>query len=257
MNVRSLLVGTVFCLSAPAPAGALGSDLVFAQNFLTGQKQIVTYPVGDPANMAVVGPQTDTFVGLDFDPTANVLWAINLTTHTLGTVNQATGAYTQTIALVDSSIHGLTINPVSGEFYVSKNDRYIYSLDPATGETTLLGTGAAAGAAISALAADCSGRLFALAGNGTDPDALYQAHLGVSDATLVGSPGYTGATSLEFDNNTGILYAWFNSGGANTGSWHGTIDATTAAISQISAVEGRYRMAIRNRCSIFTDGFEA
>jgi hypothetical protein len=65
------------------------------------------------------------------------------------------------------------------------------------------------------------------------------------------------ATHVPFDNNTGIPYAWFNSGGASTSSWHGTIDATTAGISQISSAEGRYRMAIRNKCSIFTDGFEA
>lgn len=257
MIVRSLLVGVGFCLSAVAPSGALSADLAFAQNFLTGQKQIVTYPVGDPTNMTVVGPQADTFGGMDFDPAANVLWAINFATHTLGTVNQATGAYAQTAVLMESTINRLTIDPVSGRFYVSKGDHYVYSLDPASGETILLGTGAAAGTAITALAADCSGRLLAFASNGTDPDVLYQAHLGVSEATVVGSPGYTGATSLEFDNNTGILYAWFNSGGADTGSWHGTIDATTAQISQVSSVNGRYKMAIRSECSIFADDFEA
>ena len=127
MNVRSLLVGIAFCLSALAPPGALSSDLVFAQNFLSGQKQIVTYPVGDPANMVVIGPQTDAFLGIDFDPGASVLWAINSATHTLGTVNQATGAYTQMVALEDPSIDTLTIDPVSGEFYVSNGDRFIYT----------------------------------------------------------------------------------------------------------------------------------
>jgi len=258
MIVRTLLVGAGFCLGAVAPACALAADLVFAQNFLTGTKQIVTFPVGDPTNMAVIGPQTDTFTGIDFDPAAKVLWAINFATHTLGTVNQATGAYAQATVLTDSSTSAFTIDPVGGAFYISKGDRYIYSLDPVSGEATLLGTGAPAGTGIHALAADCSGRLFAFASNGTDPDALYQSHPGVSDATLIGSPGYSGATTLEFDNHTGILYAWFYaSGGGNTASTHGTIDATTAQVSQISSVEGRYRMAVRNECSIFADDFEA
>jgi DNA-binding beta-propeller fold protein YncE len=188
---------------------------VFAQNFSTGTKQIVSFPVGDPNNMTLVGPLTDTLTGMDFDPGANVLWAINFATHTLGTVNPATGTYAQTTLLAASNISAFPIDPVAGTFYVSTSDRYVYSLDPATGEATKLGAGAAAGAEIRALAADCNGRLFAL-GSNVEGDILYQAHLGVGEPTLIGSAEYSGPTSLEFDNHSGVLYAWFFAGVAVT-----------------------------------------
>ena len=255
--VRSLIAGAAFCLCAAGPAAALGADLVFAQNFLTGSKQIVSYPVGDPSNMTVIGPLTDTLRGMDFAPGADVLWAINLATHTLGTVNQATGAYAQAVVIANLNYSAFTIDPVSGTFYVSKDDRFVYDLNPSSGGTNLLGVGAPVGMTIAALAADCRGRLFAVAvaASDTNVNALYEAHVGVSDPTLVGSLGYSGATSLEFDNHTGLLYAWFNPSG--TTSTHGTINPTTAEISQTSMRDGKYRMAIRNECSIFADDFEA
>lgn len=256
MSVRSLIVSACVFASVAAPTGALGADLAFAQNYLTGSKQIVSFPVGEPANMTVVGPQADTLVGMDFDPGANVLWAIDFTTQTVGTVNQATGAYASTAMLQGGCcITAFTIDPVIGTFYVSKSDRYVYGLDPASGETTLLGFGAGAGAAITALAADCTGRLFAF-DSSVDGGVLYEAHLGVGDPTLIGASGYFGPTSLEFDNESGILYGWFNPP-ATTSSTHGSIDATTAQVSQTSVFEGKYRMAIRSKCSIFVDGFEA
>src|SRR4030095_4965448 len=142
-------------------------------------------------------------------------------------------------------------------FYASKLDQYIYILDPASGETTLVAAGAIAGTQITALAADCSGRLFALAGNGTELPNFYQAHLGGGDPTLIGPSGYSGPTSLEFDNRSGVLYAWcLPTGGGNTVSTHVTINATTGQATPIVQADGRYRMAIRNECSIFADDFE-
>jgi len=253
MFVRSLLVCACVFLS-PAPTVALSADLAFAKV----STKVVSFAVGDPANSTDVGPLADSLTGIDFDPAANVLWAINFTSHTLGTVNQATGAYAQTTVLLDSNISAFTIDPVSGTFYVSKGDRDIYSLDTVSGETTLLGFGSAAGTSITALAADCGGRLFALAGNGTDLPNLYQAHLGVGDPTLIGPSGYSGPTNLEFDNRSGVLYAWFlPAGGGNTVSTHVTINAATGQATPIVQADGRYRMAIRNECSIFADDFEA
>ena len=253
MFVRSLLVCACVFLSG-APTAAMSADFAFAKV----STQIIRFPVGDPANSTAVGPLADSLTGMDFDPGANVLWAINFTSHTLGTVNQATGAYTQTTALMDSNISAFTIDPVSGTFYVAKGDRDVYSLDPVSGEATLQGFGAAAGTAITALGAACNGQLFALAGNGTDLPSLYQAHLGVGDPVLIGTPGYSGPTNLEFDNRSGVLYAWFlPPGGGNTISTHVTIDPTTGQATPITQLDGRYRTAIRNECSIFADDFEA
>jgi hypothetical protein len=256
VNVTNRLLRAAAALVGVLPSAAHSTDAVYAQNFLTGSKQIVSYPVGNPGGMSVVGPLTDTLIGMDFDPGANVLWAINFATHALGTVNQSTGVFSQTVLLADTDIKAFTIDPVDGTFYVSRGDHYIYHLDATSGQTTLLGTGAAAGTAISALAADCSGGLYAFASNGVDLDVLYRTNLGSSDATPIASSGYQGATSLEFDNHTGTLYAWFNASG-NTDSTHATINKMTAAASQTAAASGKYRMAIRNECPIFLDGFEA
>lgn len=254
MIVRALLY-CACALAAVAPTVVSSADLAFAKV----STKIVSFPVGDPANATDVGPLADSLTGMDFDPAANVLWAINFTTQTVGTVNQSTGAYTPSAMLQgDCCISAFTIDPVGGTFYVAKGDRDVYSLDPVSGETALQGFGAAAGTAITALGADCSGQLFALAGNGTDLPNLYQAHLGAGDPVLKGTPGYSGPTNLEFDNRSGVLYAWFlPPGGGNTISAHVTIDATTGQATPIIQLDGRYRMAIRNECSIFTDGFEA
>lgn len=240
-----------------APSAAHSTDLVFAQNFLAGTKQVVTYPVGDPGNMTVLGPLTDTLAGMDFDPGVSTLWAIDSTTHALGTVNQSTGAFAQTVGLLDPAINAFTIDPVGGTFYVSKGDDALYALDPASGETIQVGTAAPGDMFIRALAADCSGLVFALANDGTGgSDMLYRSHPDLSEHTLIGPTGYAGANSLEFDNRSGTLYAWFSASG-DISSTHVTLDTTTGVASHQSLVSGRYRMAIRNECSIFMDDFEA
>ena len=242
-----------------SPAVVHGVDLAFAQNFLVGSKQVVTYPVGSPGSMAVLGPQADTFVGLDFDPEARVLWAIDFTTQSLGTVDQTTGAFTPSVALQGGCcITAFTIDPVRGTFYVSRGDDRIYELDRATGVTILLALGAAGGSQITALAMDCSAQL--ISADGTQQSGnLYRVNF-AGNPTLIGYPGTNGATSMEFDNQTGVLYGWFNSPGTDF-STHATIDTSNATLSASSLVSGRYRMAIRNTCPvealrIFADGYE-
>ena len=252
MSVRSVLV-CAFVLASAAPTIASSADLAFAK---VGSA-IVSFPVGDPGSATPVGALADSLTGMDFDPGANVLWAIDFTSHTLGTINQSSGAYASAV-MVDSGITAFTIDPVAGTFYVAKGDRNVYSLDKVTGQITLLGFGAAAGVSISAIAVDCHGRLFVLADNGTDLPNLYQAHLGAGDPVLIGTPGYSGPTNLEFDNRSGVLYAWFlPQGNGNTTSTHVTIDAATGQATPLTQLDGRYRMAIRNECSIFADDFEA
>lgn len=256
--VARLLVFYICVLAIVSPVRALATDHAFAQNFLSGSKQIVRYPVGDPSAMILVGPLTDTLSGMDFNPGASVLWAINFTTQTLGTVDLSSGAYAPSVALQDPCcISAFTVDPVSGTFYVSRGDEFIYILDPTNGATSKVAAGAAAGAQISALAMDCNGRM--LAANG-DPNAgnIYEVDLAGSP-TLLGNPGFASATSLEFDNDTGVLYGWFfASGGGNTASNYTSVNPTTAAASLISQVNGKFRMAVRNTCfRIFTADFES
>jgi len=230
-------------------------DLAYAYDFATGSRQVVKFPVGAPGSMTVVGPQADSLNGLDFDPAGSVLWALNLTHQTVGTVDKETGAYTPVATVQAGFVNALTIDPVAGTFLVSKLDEYVYSLDPQTGETILLAQGAPAQTQITALAMDCSARLFAMAADGNGSH-LYQVNMDAGPA-LIGTPQYSGATTLEFDNDAGDLYGWFNSSG-NDFSTYGSVDPATAVVANTSLLAGKYRMAIRNTCfRIFTDDFES
>jgi hypothetical protein len=209
--------------------------------------------------MTPVGPQAESMRAMDFDPGATVLWAINFTAQTVGTINQSTGAYTSSAALQGGCcISALTIDPVRGTFYVSKGDAFVYELDPVSGVSVLVAQGTPAGTQIQALSMSCTGRLVAAEGDSADEN-LYDVDLN-GMPTLIGSPGYLGATSIEFDNQTGTLYGWFNPASGDT-STHVTLDTANGQASSATQLAGRFRMAIRNTCTaeqlrIFADGYE-
>jgi hypothetical protein len=241
---------------ATRPAGA--ADTVYAANFLAGSKQVVSYPVGAPQSMTLIGPQPDTLAGMDFDPGASQLRAINFTTQSLGTLSLASGAFTPGVALQGGCcITAFTVDPVDGTLLVSRGDHMVHELNPSTGATVALGVGVPAGGAIGALAMSCSGELVA-ADNSTGSAVLYRSDL--QTPVLIGVTGAGPATSLEFDNPTGSLYAWFNAAGADT-STHAQVSLANAQLSGQSSWSGRYRMAIDNVCTaaqlrLFQDGFE-
>ena len=180
----TLYGATALFALATRPAAA---DTVYAANFLAGSKQVVSYPVGAPQSMTVIGPQPDTMVGMDFDPDASQLRAINFTTQSLGTLSLASGAFTPSVALQDACcITAFTVDPVDGTLLVSRGDHMIYELDPATGSTLVLGVGVPAGGVITALAMSCSGELIA-ADNSAGSAVLYRSDL--QTPVLLGSPG--------------------------------------------------------------------
>ncbi len=244
----------VSAIAVPAHAGDVP---VFAQRVTSSAKEIVSYPVGNPSAMTVVGAQADTLVGMDFNPEATVLWALDFTTQQIGTVNPMTAVFVPTATLQGPCcFNSFTINPVSGVFYGSlDNNETVYSIDPLSGQSALQGVAAAAGWAISALAIDCNGRGISSASNAQGDERLFRWRVGTS-AVLIGNTGHVHATSLEFDNADGSLYAWF---GTTTSSTHAKVDPVTAQTSQESLLEGRYRMAIRSACPsdrIFANGFD-
>jgi len=253
-KIARLSACALLVLALPAQAG---SARVFAQRVTANAKEIVSYPVGNPSAIAVVGPQADTLTGLDFDEAAAVLWAIDFTTQQIGTVDQSTAAFTPSALLQGPCCFtSFTIDPVSGIFYGARGDNEdIYSIDPLSGQSTLQQAAAAPGWTINALTIDCDGRGIASAVDSQGSERLYQWHVN-GNVTLVGDTGYTHATSLDFDNADGRLYGWFGTTDAST---HVTIDPANAQTSQPSVLAGRYRMAVRSACAfdrIFTDGFD-
>ena len=244
----------VACALLIAQRSDAGVATVFADNFLAGSKQVVTYPAGNPSSPTLVGPQADTFSGMDFDPNARLLWAIDFTAQSIGIVNQSDGSYLPTAMLENPTLccSAFTIDPRDGRFYGAR-DANIYAIAKMTGQVSQVGS--ISGTQITALAIDCSGRKLALAVDAMGNSALYEWAPG---STLVGASSYSGPTSLEFDNQTGTLYAWFNAT-AQTSSNHVTINPATGVESPLSSIEGRYRMAVRNTCPehIFSDDHEA
>ncbi|MFZ1724462.1 MAG: hypothetical protein WAT76_12635, partial [Dokdonella sp.] len=133
----------VSAIAVPAHAGDVP---VFAQRVTSSAKEIVSYPVGNPSAMTVVGAQADTLVGMDFNPEATVLWALDFTTQQIGTVNPMTAVFVPTATLQGPCcFNSFTINPVSGVFYGSlDNNETVYSIDPLSGQSALQGVAAAA-----------------------------------------------------------------------------------------------------------------
>ncbi|MEO8011609.1 MAG: hypothetical protein ABI650_08205, partial [Dokdonella sp.] len=75
-------------------------------------------------------------------------------------------------------------------------------------------------------------------------------------AALVGIVALDAITSIESDNRTGRLYAWSSAPGS-TFATYARIDTANGNATPIALVEGRFRMAIRNRCDrLFSDGFD-
>jgi hypothetical protein len=256
MSAKLAVLACVLAVLA-IPEHARGGDIAFAQRVTATSKEIVSFPVGNPGAASVIGPQADTLSGMDFDPQANVLWAIDFTTHQIGTVNQSTGAFTSSATLQGACcFNSFAIDPVSGIFYGAKgDDEGMYSIDPLSGAEVLVLDVVAPGWAVTALGIDCAGHGVAAAVNSVGDEQLYRWQFD-GNVTLAGVTGYSHATALEFDNQSGALYGWFGTTAAST---HATIDPATAQTSQASVLEGRYRMAIRNSCTsdvIFSNGFD-
>jgi len=249
----ALLAVTFYFLSTSARAG----ELAYAHKSATGARQIVTFPVGLPIPLTPVGPQADLLAGIDFDPRATTLHAINQTTLSLGTIDTQSGAFTAVAPIAQGCCSGFTVDPVTGTLY-GNIERNVHRIDPVTGALALVAVIAdpfqPENVPISALTLDCSGQGFAT-GRLNDTTYLYRWRPS-GGAALVGILALDVVTSIESDNRTGLLYAWSSASGS-TAATYARIDTTNGNTTPIAFVEGRFRMAIRNPCDrLFADGFD-
>lgn len=235
--------------------------IAFAVNNFAGFDQIIRHPVSDITAFTVVGPQAANFTGMDFDPLASTLWALDPVASRIGTVNQDTGAFTNGPLLPVRNYSGLAIDPIDGAFYVvapGTNGSDIYLVDTSTGATSLIAS--VVGTAFSAIAIDCAGRFYGYDSNAA-ANALYTINLVSGTGTPVGPTNAVAAiTSMDFDNSTGALIAWLYAGAGNVA--YGTINTTTGAFGLVATAAGRYEGAVRNACTpplplIFANGFES
>jgi len=157
---------------------------------------------------------------IDFDETAQFLYAVVNATLDIGTVNLATGAYTSSgvmvtgVANAAAGATGLTCTP-SGTWYLSQFDAAtggssLYVGDITTGVFTLVGV-IDVGIIID-ISADADGNLF---GHSITTDTFYSIDTTTGLGTMLASTALAGnfAQGMDFDWSTGLLYATVYVGG--------------------------------------------
>ncbi len=206
------------------------TDIGFAQDIGYISDNFVSFTLNDFPGQTVIGTQSDSYYGMDFDPSATTLYALNDTSGELGTIDLTTGAFTglvPCVAPVDIWT-GLTIDPVSGVFYAS-DATDLYTIDPATGNYTLIGPFGTS--LMIDIAMNTNGEMY---GHDIGTDSIYSIDPTTGVATLIGPTGYNAnyAQGMDFDNDDGTLYIFlYIGGGANV---FGTVDLSTGAVSPLA-----------------------
>lgn len=231
-------------LSDPVKVGSptAPTDIGYAQDIGYVSDNFVSFTLNDFSGQAVVGTSTNAYYGMDFDPEAEVLYAINDATGQLGTIDLATGAFTGLVpcpAPVDIWT-GLTISS-DGTFYAS-DATDLYVIDPATGNYTLIGPFGVS--LMIDIAINSEGVMY---GHDIETDSIYQIDLTTGTATLIGLTGYSAnyAQGMDFDFEDGTLYIFLYQGsGANV---YGTVNLTTGAVTPLSVSnpQGEFEGAVK------------
>ncbi len=222
----TLGVLVLFCgaPAAAAPIYAIAQDLDISEFW--------RYSTVSPYTVTLINNNFSplTVYGIDFDQ-AGTLWGVNNADlgRSYGTINTSTGVYSSLGPLTGipmaEHISGLAINHNTGVFYVSTSTATgftvgpsdysaLYTLNPATGAATLIGTEKAA-QSVQEIAFDAAGDLFAI---DAGTQSLYSMSSTTAAVSLIGSiqgvPDGIGGflrfrdmTGMKFDLSTGILYA--------------------------------------------------
>jgi uncharacterized repeat protein (TIGR01451 family) len=150
----------------------------------------------------------------------------------LGTIDLTTGAFTPLVSCPPgggaANWTGLTIDPVTGVFYGSTATS-LFTIDPATGSSTLLGNFGTT--LMIDIAINMDGQMY---GHDIGTDAIYSIDTASGVAMLIGPTGYLAnfAQGMDFDNDDGTLYIFLYVGsGANV---YGTVNLATGAVTPLS-----------------------
>ncbi|MDC8013198.1 hypothetical protein [Tahibacter soli] len=211
----------------------------------TGADSLQSFLLPNANAATIIGPQTGNIYGLEYDPVAQKIWAVNDTLQ-LGELNKTTGAFTSSVTITGVAAGhnptGLAFQTAASPFYMSTSDgatSHLYTVVPATGVATLVGdTGLQI---LIDIAINASGQMY---GHDIFSDSIYSISTVDGSATLVGATGVNAnfAQGIEFDKTTGVLYAWLYEGsGVNR---FASIDlATGAATTLATPLAGEYEGA--------------
>ena len=214
---------------------------------------------------ALRGVTQPQIFGMDFNVANTTLFGVTGATaapnpSTLGTINQATGAFTAiapvTGLTAGDSMSGLTINPVTGAALLSAVGgtpalSRLYTLNLTTGAATLVGVITAptdpTGTTMIDIAMNCQGALYA---HNIIDDSLYTVNVATGAGTKLPTHGLAAnfAQGMDFDNQSGALYGYIYTG-AGTNRF-GTFDLTTGAFTSLVTDNplGEYEGAIPTSC---------
>jgi len=208
------------------------TDPGYAQDIGYISDNFVTFPLNDFPGQTVVGTNTDAYYGMDFTPDGETLYALNDTTGELGTIDLTDGSFTGLVPCVSPSGNwtGLTIDPVTGDFYASDTTN-LYMINPDTGDNTLIGAFGGGVSLMIDIAMNADGAMY---GHDIGTDSIYQIDPATGAATLVGATGYNAsyAQGMDFDNDDGTLYIFLYQGsGANV---YGVVDLATGTVTPLA-----------------------
>lgn len=233
-------------IGSPMIIAAQGTTYAFD---LRTRDNFFSFPVDDPSNLNFIDKNISPFA-LDFDAKGETLYAVDSNTAQVGTMDQATGAFTPIAMLTGDyaggAVTGMSADSTDGGFFICTGAE-LYTLDVNTGETVLMGAfansvvlGPAVGTVID-IAIDASGQMYAHELDPAGGDLMFEGGLWSVDkttaiSTFVGGSGLESlfAQGMDFDPDTDILYAAIYTGGG-TGSY-GTWDTTTANFTPIAAL---------------------
>jgi hypothetical protein len=199
-----------------------GSIVTALGNTLAGTP-VWQFAVSNP-QPSQVGTATVNAFAVDYDATATTLYVITRPGSTLGAL-ATSGAFTP-IATIngagagETNWSGLTFDPTTNTWYASavnplNTGTRLYTVNIATGATTLINWMGAPGMVIGDIAADASGVMYA---HETFYDALYTVNKSTGALTMVGFTGFNATSSqgMDFDYATGNLYGFLvEAGGAS------------------------------------------
>ena len=230
------------CLgAAPAPAtsnapGRAPDDMAFAHDIGFISDDITNHPNNDLSAGVVVGTSTAPVFGYDYDSTLSTLYAIDTAANTLS-ISDGVGGLAPVGPLnnpLGEAWTGLAVDPMTDTIYASavscNVSSSLYTVDPATGASTLIGTDTL-GLCMIAIAMNCDGELY---GHDIITDSIYLIDTATGAHTLVGPTGLAAnfAQGMDFDNEDGTLYIHgYTGGGTNT---YGTVDLGSGAITPVN-----------------------
>jgi hypothetical protein len=248
----------------PIPSHA--QNLGYALDIGSISDDLFSHQIGDLSDRTVTGASALAIVGMDFDPTATTLYALNNNPQELGTLS-LTGVFTPigpSVPVFPHSWTGLAIDPIDGTFFASSSDgtvSILYTLDPATGTARVVGFNEQADAIID-ISVNCEGVIY---GHEIVSDSIYSIDRTTGVGSLVGQTGLDSEfhQGMDFDNQTGTLYAYtYQGGGANQ---YGTINLTGGGgLGEFTPLNiddppGQFEGASQTTCSfpVFSDDFES